>query len=130
MANKKRVFISFDVDNDQDIKVLLAGQAELGESPFEFVDASVKGHLAGDWKGKVKRRLANVEVVIILCGEKTHTASGVAAELSIAKDIKTPYFLLSAYPNKNCMKPTSATAGDKLYEWTWPNLKLLINGSR
>jgi hypothetical protein len=130
MANKKRVFISFDIDHDKGTKEMLAGQADLPDSPFEFKDASVKEHLTGDWKEKVKRRMANVDVVIILCGEKTHTASGVAAELSIAKETKTPHFHLAAYPDKNCTKPTSAAPGDKVYKWTWPNLKSLISGNR
>lgn len=130
MASKKRVFISFDVDNDEGTKTMLAGQAKLPDSPFEFIDASVKEHLTGDWKEKVRRRMANIDVVIVLCGTKTHTASGVAAELTIAKETNTPYFLLRAYSDKTYTKPTSAVAGDKIYSWTWENLKKLINGAR
>lgn len=130
MASKKRVFISFDVDNDKGTKEMLAGQANLEDSPFEFKDASIKEPLTGDWKEKVKRRMANIDLVIVLCGEKTHTATGVSAELDIAKETKTPYFLLAAYPDKTCTKPKSASDQDKLYKWTWPNLKLLIGGSR
>ena len=127
---KKRVFISFDYDNDQGAKVMLAGQAELPDSPFDFTDASVKDHLAGDWKEKVKRRLDNVDVVAVLCGQKTHTATGVAAELEIAKQKGKEYFLLAAYSDKTCTKPTTASSTDKLYNWTWPNLKTLIGGGR
>lgn len=130
MATKKRVFISFDVDHDKGTKEMLAGQADLPDSPFEFKDASVNEHLTGDWKEKVKRRMENVDIVIVLCGEKTHTASGVAAELSIVKEKSKPYFLLAAYSDKTCTKPTSASALDKLYKWTWDNLKALIGGSR
>jgi len=130
MATKKRVFISFDIDNDEGTKTMLAGQAKLPDSPFDFTDASVKEHLTGDWKEKVKRRMDNIDVVIVLCGEKTHTANGVAAELTIAKDKNKPYFLLAAYADKTCTKPTSAASADKVYKWTWDNLKLLIGGSR
>jgi hypothetical protein len=130
MPTKKRVFISFDVDHDEGTKTMLAGQADLPDSPFEFKDASVKKHLTGDWEEKVKRRMYNIDIVVVLCGEKTHTASGVAAELTIAKDKNKSYFLLAAYADKTCTKPTSAAAGDKVYKWTWPNLKNLIGGSR
>ena len=75
MASKKRVFISFDIDNDEGTKTMLAGQAKLPDSPFDFTDASVKYHLTGDWKDKVKRRMDNVDQVIVLCGQKTHTES-------------------------------------------------------
>ena len=130
MATKKRAFISFDIDHDEGAKKMLAGQAKLADSPFEFKDNSVKEHLTGDWKEKVRRRMDNVDVVIVLCGTQTHTASGVAAELTIAKEKKKPYFLLAAYSDKRCTKPTSATSSDKVYKWTWDNLKKLIGGAR
>ncbi len=38
----KRAFISFDFDNDDDLRVLLVGQSKLPDSPFEFNDGSVK----------------------------------------------------------------------------------------
>lgn len=126
----KRVFISFDIDNDEDVKIMLAGQARLSDSPFTFKDNSVKKHLTGDWKEKVRRRMDNVDVVIVLCGTKTHTATGIADELSIAKAKRKPYFLLKAYSDKDCTKPTTADGSDKLYNWTWDNLKSLIRGNR
>lgn len=127
---KKRVFISFDYHNDKDCKVLLAGQANLPDSPFDFTDASVNEHLTGDWKDKVKRRMDNIDVVVVLCGTKTHTAAGVSAELQIAKDKAKSYFLLAAYSDKHCTKPTSASATDSIYKWNWDNLKKLIGGAR
>jgi len=127
---KKRVFISFDVDHDEGTKEMLAGQAKLPDSPFDFKDASVKESLTGDWKEKVRRRMDNIDVVVVLCGEHTHTASGVAAELTIAKEKDKEYFLLKAYEDKTCTKPTSASSSDSVYKWTWPNLKKLIGGGR
>lgn len=130
MATKKRVFISFDVDNDAGTKAMLAGQADLPDSPFDFTDASLKEPLSGDWREKVRRRMDNIDVVIVLCGEKTHMAKGVAAEVTIAQETGTPYFLLAAYSDKTCTKPLSAEPTEKVYQWTWPNLKALINGAR
>ena len=127
---KKRAFISFDYDHDESIKILLVGQAKLADSPFDFKDASIKDHLTGDWKEKVRRRMENIDVVIVLCGQQTHTANGVAAELTIARDAGKEYFLLAGYADKTCTKPTSALSTDKMYKWTWDNLKSLIGGAR
>jgi hypothetical protein len=127
---KKAAFISFDYDNDEFLRTALAGQADLEDSPFSFYDRSVKEHLTGDWKEKVKGRIQRADLVIVICGEKTHTAQGVAAELAIAQEIGKPYFLLWGYGEKNCTKPTSAYATDKVYRWTWDNLKNLIAGAR
>ena len=130
MAAKKRVFISFDYDNDEGAKIMLAGQAKLEDSPFDFKDASLKEPLIGDWKAKVRRRMDNIDVVVVLCGESTHTAKGVAAEVEIAREKQKEYFLLAAYSDKNCSKPTSALSTDKVYKWTWDHLKALIGGAR
>lgn len=127
---KKRTFISFDYDHDSDLKTLLVGQAALKDSPFEIADWSVKEHIAGDWKEKVRARIKSVEVVCVLCGEYTDTATGVSAELTIAQEEKKPYFLLKGRANKTCKKPKSALSSDKLYDWTWDNLKALIGGAR
>ena len=129
MANK-RVFISFDYDHDEGAKIMLAGQAKHSDSPFDFKDASLKEPLTGDWKEKVRRRMDNIDVVVVLCGESTHTAKGVAAEVEIAQEKKKEYFLLKAYSDKTCSRPTTALSTDKMYNWTWDNLKILIGGGR
>ena len=126
----KRAFISFDFDHDEDLRNLLAGQAKHPESPFEIKDRSLKEPLAGDWQEKVRRRMDNVDIVIVMCGEQTHTAKGVAAELTIARDARKPYFLLWGRNGRTCTKPASALGSDKIYEWTWDNLKALIGGAR
>ncbi len=74
--------------------------------------------------------MSNIDIVIVLCGEWTHLATGVAEELRIAREKGKPYFLLAAYGDKTCKKPTSALETDKIYKWTWDNLKALIGGAR
>ena len=125
-----KVFISFDYDNDADLKTMLTGQAKLADSPFEIADWSVKEHLEGDWKEKVRSKLRRVDQVVVICGEKTHTATGVSDEVKIAQEESVPYFLLKARANKNCTKPNAAKSSDKLYQWTWDNLKSLVGGER
>jgi len=127
---KKRAFISFDFDHDEDLRNLLVGQAKNPDSPFEIKDRSLREPLTGDWKEKVRRRMENIDVVIVICGEYTHTAAGASAELSIAREEKKPYFLLWGRSDKTCTKPKSALDSDKIYKWTWENLKQLIGGAR
>ncbi len=127
---KKRTFISFDYDHDVSLKTLLVGQAKNDESPFEIKDMSIKEAISTDWKKNARTRIKGCDVVIVICGEHTNVATGVSAELKIAQEEKIPYFLLKGYPNKNCVKPTAAKTGDKVYTWNWENLKILINGGR
>ena len=126
----KRAFISFDYDHDEDLRNLLAGQAKHPDSPFEVKDRSIKQPLTGDWREKVRRRMDNIDVVIVICGEYTHTAAGVAAELTIAREAGKPYSLLWGRSDKTCTKPKTALHSDKIYKWTWDNLKQLIGGAR
>lgn len=126
----KRAFVSFDFDHDSDVKTLLIGQAKHPDSPFELADWSIKEAIDKNWEEHAHKRIRSVDVVIVLCGQHTHTAAGVAAELKIAQKEYVPYFFLAAYPNLNCTFPVGALASDKLYKWTWDNLKSLINGNR
>lgn len=127
---KKRVFISFDYDHDETLKTFLVGQSKHSDSPFELADWSIKEHLTGDWKKKATARISAVDVVAVICGKNTHTATGVSAEVEIAQELAKPYFLLKGYKESVCTKPKSATAADSVYNWTWDNLKILINGGR
>jgi len=125
----KRVYVSFDYDHDDDLKVMLLGQADNPDSPFEISDTSIT-EATSDWKAKARTKIKASDTVAVICGEHTHTASGVSAEVTIAQEEKKPYFLLHGRKGKTCTKPTSATTTDKIYEWTWPILKSLIGGSR
>jgi hypothetical protein len=127
---KKRAFISFDFDHDSELRDLLVGQSKNPDSPFEIQDWSLKEPLTGDWKEKVRIKIKKTEVVIVLCGYYTDTAIGVATELSIAQEEKIPYFLLYGRAEGVVKKPKSALPSDKIYKWTWENLKLLIEGRR
>lgn len=127
---KVRVFTSFDFDHDEDLKNLLVGQSKHPDSPFDLADWSVKEPMVGNWKEKVRTRIRSVDVIAVICGESTDTATGVAAELSIAQEEKKPYFLLWGRTDKTCKKPKTARDTDKIYKWTWDNLEALISGAR
>jgi len=125
-----RVYTAFDYDHDEFLRTALVGQSKHEDSPFEICDWSVKEPFTGDWKRKARERIRKCGQMIVICGEYTHTATGVAAELEIAQEENLPYFLLYGYADKTCTKPTTAKATDKMYKWTWDNLKALIKGDR
>ncbi|MHB9025011.1 MAG: TIR domain-containing protein [Armatimonadota bacterium] len=126
----KRVFASFDYDHDQDLRTLLIGQAKNPDTPFALADWSIKEPLTGDWKKKVRERIKKVDIVAVICGEHTNTATGVSVELEIAQEESIPYFLLQGKATKTCTKPKAAKTTDKMYTWTWDILKKLIGGAR
>ena len=125
-----RVFISFDYDNDRELRDTLVGQAKQQDSPFSIADSSLKEPLAEKWRDAVRNRIRAVDLVIVICGKHTDKASGVATELSITREEGKPYFLLSGHPNEICQKPGMALKTDKIYVWSWKNLARLIAGER
>lgn len=124
-----RVFISFDYDNDARIKDFLVGQSRLGDTPFAIADFSIKVK-SRDWLEDARKRIRSCDVVVILCGRNTDKADGVAIELQLAREEGVDYFLLAGYSEGSIAKPVGALASDKVYKWTWDNLKRLIGGNR
>ncbi|MFI2220937.1 TIR domain-containing protein [Rhodococcus sp. NPDC019627] len=122
------VFVSFDYDNDARLKDLLIGQARHDDSPFEVADWSIKTASPG-WRDDARSRIRRADQVIVLCGRNTSSATGIDVEMRITREEGTPYFLLAGYQTGS-LKPSAALSTDKLYNWTWPNLKALINGAR
>ena len=124
-----RVFISFDYDHDEDLRNLLVGQSRNPDSPFEISDWSIKD-VSADWKQKARRRIRRSQVVAVICGYDTDSATGVSVEVGIAQEEGKPYFLLQGRAGGTCKKPQSARSSDPIYTWTWDILKKLIGGAR
>jgi hypothetical protein len=111
-----RVFVSYDYDNDSFLKEALVGQSRLPDSPFVISDWSVKV-ASPNWRNDAQRRIRTSDVVAVLCGTKTHLATGVAGEVKIAQQEGISYFLLKGYSDKNARSrrprraPTRCTNG-------------------
>ena len=127
---KKRVFISFDYDHDNDLRGNLISQAGNPESPFNFTDWSVKEPITEKWKDRVRDIIRRIDLMIVICGEHTHDATGVTAEVTIAREVGKPYFLLKGRRTKTCKKPRNALRDDEMLNGNWKNLELLIAGER
>lgn len=127
---KKKAFISFDFDNDEQLKIALVGQSKNPDSPFSINDMSIKEAISEKWKEKARVRIKNCDVVVVICGHYTNTAKGVTAELSIAREEGVPYFLLWGRAEGKVVKPLGALSTDKVYAWKWELLKKLFDGER
>lgn len=126
---KKKAFISFDYDYDLEIKNALVAQAANPDSPFSINDMSIKEAIDSNWKYYARRRIRQCDVMIVLCGTHTNNARGVTAEISIAQEERVPYFLLDGRKG-SAKRPLGVYKSDKMYNWTWDNVKILIDGGR
>lgn len=122
---KKRVFISFDFDNDKTLKDFIIGQARKPDSPFEVADHSLKEAAPEkDWLEKARQAISRAEVFIIMLGPKTGSASGVLKEVKIANEVKKTKFQIIGY--KNGTEDWRVPQAGRVYRWNWENLKKLL----
>jgi hypothetical protein len=62
---KKRVFISFDFDQDKALKDLLIGQAHNPACPFEVIDSSLKEAAPEEgWEEKARDKIHQADLLI------------------------------------------------------------------
>jgi hypothetical protein len=122
---KKRVFVSFDFDNDKSLKDFLIGQAKNPDSPFEVADHSLKEAAPEkDWLDKARQAISRAEVFIVMLGPKTRTASGVLKEVKIANELDKKRFQIIGY--KDGTEGWAVPSGGRVYRWDWGNLKKLL----
>ena len=123
---QKRAFISFDFDNDEELRDTLVGQANNSDSPFNIHDESLRKAYTSKWKQVVREHIRRSDLAIVICGKHTDVAKGVEIELTIVREEEKPYFLLRGRPKETCTRPKQALADDAMQDWTWKNLKRLI----
>jgi hypothetical protein len=113
-----RIFMSFDLDHDQDLHDLLVEQSLRETSGFEIAARSEARTKTGLSDEKVRRRIRKADEVIVICGEHTESSVRVSAELRIAQEEQKPYFLLWGRRESMCTKPSAAKPKEGMYSWT------------
>lgn len=118
--------MSFDPQNDGDLRDLLVEQSSRRGSGFEIVALSEPWTTGERWDEFVRRRIRDVDEVIVICGEHTGASPGASAELRISQEESKPYFLLWGRREAMCTRPAGARPADLMYSWTWEILQSQI----
>ncbi|PIT81089.1 hypothetical protein B9Z40_13485 [Limnohabitans sp. 15K] len=122
---KKRVFISFDFDNDRVLRDFMLGQARLPDSPFEVIDHSLKEAAPErNWEAKARAAIARSDIVIVMVGNDTHRAGGVLKEITMAREAGVQVVQVIGYKDGDY---TPVPNAGRLYAWNWQNLKKLLS---
>lgn len=122
---KKRVFISFDFDNDRLLRDFMLGQARLPDSPFEVIDHSLKEAAPErNWEAKARAAIARSDIVIVMVGNDTHRAGGVLKEITMAREAGVQVVQVIGYKDGDY---TPVPNAGRLYAWNWQNLKKLLS---
>lgn len=121
MANKKVIFIAFSMKDERQ-RDFLKGQSLLTDSPFEYVDMSVKEPYITDWKDKVRTRIKRSDGVIVLVSKNSLDSSGQKWEIECAREEKKKILGVWAYTDDR-----TNIIGVNTKVWTWDNIKDFIN---
>ena len=132
---KKRVFVSFDFDNDEVLKDFIVEQSSLPDSPFEIYDWSMKRAAPQrSWEDEARARIKRSDLVLVIAGLKTYQASSVLKEVRLARaeGIRIVQIIgrkdadYTAVPNAGQDYTAVPNAG-QLYHWNWENLRKLLS---
>ena len=121
MADKKVVFIAFAIEDERQ-RDFLKGQSLNTNSPFEYVDMSVKEPYDSNWKEHVRTRIRRSDGVIALVSKNSLTSSGQKWEIKCARDEKKKVIGIWAYTDDR-----TNLLGVKTVAWTWDAITKFID---
>lgn len=121
MADKKTVFIAFAIEDERQ-RDFLKGQSLNTDSPFEFVDMSVKEAYREEWKQKVRTRIRRSDGVIVLVSKNSLSSSGQKWEIQCAKEEKRKILGIWAYKDDR-----TNLDGVNTKVWTWKAIEDFID---
>ena len=122
MADKKVIFIAFAIEDERQ-RDFLKGQSLNTNSPFEYIDMSVKEAYNTNWKERVRTRIRRSDGVIVLVSKNSLTSSGQKWEISCAKEEKKKILGIWAYKDDR----TNLYVGVNTVVWKWDAIKEFID---
>ena len=121
MADKKVVFVAFAIEDERQ-RDFLKGQSLHTDSPFEYVDMSVKEAYDSNWKDQVRTRIRRSDGVIALVSKNSLNSSGQKWEISCAKEEGKKIYAIWAYKDDR-----TDLAGVNTVVWTWDGIGKFID---
>ena len=118
---KKRIFISFAME-DVELRNLLVGQARNDNSPFDFVDMSVKKPWDSAWKTNCREKIKGCHGMIAIITKNTKNASGELWEIKCAKDEEIPCIGIWGHPDEHFKIRPDEISSLRVMDWNWSNI--------
>ena len=117
----KTIFVAFAIEDERQ-RDFLKGQSLNTNSPFEYIDMSVKEPYKTEWKDRVRTRIRRSDGVIALVSKNSLTSNGEKWEIACAKEESRKILGIKAYTNDNSM-----IEGIRTVAWTWKAIEDFIN---
>jgi hypothetical protein len=123
MASNKVVFVAFAIEDERQ-RDLLKGQSLNTNSPFEYIDMSVKDAYDSNWKERVRTRIRRSDGVIALVSRDSVSSAGQKWEIQCAQEEGKKTIGVWAYRDDRTYLP--ALAGTTI-EWSWQKIADFID---
>ena len=120
----KRIFVSFAME-DKFARDNLSFQAKQKNTPFEFVDMSVKEPWSSEWKTKCRERIKGCDGLVAMLSSNTLQADGAKWEIKCALDEGVP--VLPVYIHDEGCRTPAELNGKRIHHWTWDNISKFID---
>jgi hypothetical protein len=121
MEDKKVVFVAFAIE-DKRQRDFLKAQSLNTNSPFEYVDMSVKEAYDSNWKEHVRTRIRRSDGVIVLVSKSSLSSSGQKWEIECAKEEKKKILGIWAYSDNR-----TNLVGVNTAVWSWSTIEKFID---
>jgi len=106
------VFITYDIENDSELKDALVSEAEQTDSLFEVLSVSTKGDYADEsWVKATRREIDAVDKLVVILGPDTHTDLRVAREVKLGMECNKPIVQLRIQGTNPRPMP--------MHKWNW-----------
>lgn len=123
-----RAFISFDFDNNSNEKLLFAGQAKNSKTPFNIEDWSSKTSLPQkQWEAIIEEKINKCNMLIVLVGKKTSSATGVVKEITFAKSQNIPIFGVYVGGASSTSDLPTGLQRNRTIDWDWGKIANAID---
>ena len=121
MADRKVIFVAFAIEDERQ-RDFLKGQSLHTNSPFEYIDMSVKEPYDSNWKDRVRTRILRSDGVIALVSKYSLNSSGQKWEIECAREENKKVLGLWAYKDDR-----TNLSGVNTVVWTWPAIEKFID---
>lgn len=115
------IFVSFEFDKDKKRRGDFYGQART-LCPYRVRNCSLREtYPTEEWKAEAEDAIKECHLVIVLAGQDTHNADGVATEVDIAHRLHKPVFQI-----RNRRSTYNGIAGITMMRWRWKRINRKI----
>jgi len=125
---KKRVFVIFDLVNDAKQLDFIREYSRRPDSPISIIEHSEKWvPPEKEWVETLKKKMALLDLVIVMTGPKTYKAHNVLEEVDVAFSLSKPIY--QTFGTQFGEYKPVLKAG-KLYKWDWESFKAMMERAR